>query len=141
MATLCVALTLTDCGKKEPTKELVEPQDVMVEDTTIIQKVDSVATSEVKDVNMVDAMVGQWSEPSGLQHHLVLKSDNTFEYQDFEKTKSGDLIDVMRQGTYTIKGSVVELKGEDGWQLSLQYDAHDQEAHLVSGTDLDFLKE
>lgn len=137
LTVLCYCMSCK--GKKEPAKE--ELQETIVALDSAAYAVDSIATTPTTAMPQAAAFVGEWNEPSGLQHNLVLKSDNTFEYQDFEKTKSGDLIDVMRQGTYTTQGDSILLKGNDGWQLTLHYSATNDEAHLTQGSEMDFVKE
>ena len=135
-------LLMADCAK-EPKKTEGQGTEVdsTMADVLVCDSVESDAVAEVSDMN---TLLGDWSEPSGDQHNLSLKSDGTFEYQDFEKTKGGDMIDVMRQGTYTIDGDSVRLKGNDGWKLSLHYTAAKNtldEAHLTAGNKIDFVRE
>ena len=133
---------MANCSKEQKkTDNQITTEESPMEDVLICDSVESDAIAEVSEMN---TLLGEWSEPSGDQHNLVLKSDGTFEYQDFEKTKGGDMIDVMRQGTYTIDGDSVRLKGNDGWKLSLYYTAAKNkpgEEHLTAGNKIDFVRE
>lgn len=135
-------LMLSDCSEKPKKKD---NNTLPVEETLNTVACDSVETATAVEsiAPLMSTLQGNWSEPSGDQHNLSLKSDGTFEYQDFEKTKNGDLIDVMRKGTYTIDGDKVRLKGDDGWELVLSYNMTDllDEQHLTAGNNLDLVKE
>ena len=136
-------LIMAGCNPKKD-KPTTEPSVENVDANVLaVDSVEEGTTTDAPPLSMA-LLQGEWSEPTGDQHNLTLKSDGTFEYQDFEKTKGGDLIDVIRQGTYAVDGDSVRLKGNDGWQLSLFYkdlNGKLDEQHLTAGNSLDLVKE
>lgn len=114
---LFAAFALTAC--KNGTQNVVS-QDVEVDSTDIVssspiyhQLLEELDSTEIYDDSI---LYGYWFKPHEACYvNIFFHKDNTYEFKYYEVDKNDNIIDKFKKGKFIIKGEVITLESDEGW--------------------------
>lgn len=115
---LNIALSLTACkngaNKVEPQQLESDSATVVVSDHPITDML--YAELDSADVYNDSILYGYWFKPHEASAvNIFFHKDNTYEFKYYLVDKEDNIIDKYKKGRYIIKGEVITLNSDEGW--------------------------
>lgn len=114
---LLAALGLTSCknGTQKKESQIIEVDSTDIAANTPIYR-QLLAELDSAEVYNDSIIYGYWFKPHEASAvNIFFHKDNTYEFKYYLVDKKDNIIDIFKKGRFIIKGEVITLESDEGW--------------------------